>query len=550
MNMCMQGVVCSVAVSLLLTSAYAQYDLVIYGGSPAAITAAVKAKDMGLEPVIVSPKTHLGGLSVSGLGFTDSGNTSAIGGLAREFYRRIYRAYQDPSAWRWQKKEDFTAVGQGTKAMDDAERTMWTFEPHVAESVFAAWLAEKGVKVCRGEFLDREKGVERKNGRIVSITTRTGKTYAGRYFIDATYEGDLMAAAGVAYRVGREGNDEYGETWNGNQVGVLHHGHHFRNWKVSPYRVPGDPASGLCAEIGTSSPGVRGKPDTLVQAYCYRLCLTDDSRNRIPFERPEGYDPSRYALLARVYEQGYTETFSKFDRIANHKTDTNNHGPMNMDYIGHSSEWPEASDARRVELEKEHRDYQKGILYFIANDPSVPEKVRQAMSKWGLARDEFVDNGGWPYELYVREGRRMVGEYVMTEHDCLDEKIHPRQGRAYGPVGMGSYALDSHNVRRYVTSEGYVQNEGDIGVRAKKPYGIDYGAIVPKRADCTNLLVPVALSATHTAFGSIRMEPVFMILGESAATAVAIAARDGLAVQDVPYAALSARLVSDGQRLR
>ena len=528
----------------------AQYDLVIYGGSPAAITAAIKAKVMGLRPIIVSPKTHLGGLSVSGLGFTDSGNTSAIGGLAREFYHRVYCAYQDPSAWRWQTKESFSADGQGTRAMDDAEQTMWTFEPHVAESVFAAWLSEKGVEVRHGEFLDRENGVEKKDGRIVSITTRAGNTYSGRYFIDATYEGDLMAAAGVAYRVGREGNDEYGETWNGNQIGVLHHGHHFRDWKVSPYKVPGDSTSGLCAEVESSAPGVRGEADARVQAYCYRLCLTDDPRNRIPFEKPEGYDPARYALLARVYEHDYAETFSKFDRIANHKTDTNNHGPMNMDYIGHSSVWPEASDARRVELEKEHRDYQKGLLYFIANDLSVPERVRQEMSKWGLAKDEFVDNGGWPYELYVREGRRMVGEYVMTEHDCLDEKIHPNQGHSYGPVGMGSYALDSHNVRRYVTDEGYVQNEGDIGVKAKKPYGIDYGAIVPKRTDCTNLLVPVALSATHTAFGSIRMEPVFMILGESAATAVALAAKGGRAVQDVPYVELSARLEADGQRLQ
>lgn len=529
--------------------AVTEWDLVIYGSSPAAISAAVKATAMGLRPVIVSPKKHLGGLTVSGLGFTDSGNTSAIGGLAREFYHRIYRAYQEPSTWRWQAKSDFSAAGQDTRAMNDDEETMWTFEPHVAERVFNAWLKENAVEIRRGEFLDREKGVIKKDGRIVSITTRTGQTYVGRYFIDATYEGDLMAAAGVAYRVGRESNAEYGETWNGNQIGVLHHRHHFRDWKISPYKVPGDPSRGLCAEIDDSVPGVRGEADRRVQAYCYRLCLTDDSRNRIPFAKPDGYDPARYELLARAYAKGYDETFWKFDRIANHKTDTNNHGPMNFDYIGHSSEWPEASDARREELAKEHRDYQQGLLYFIANDPAVPEVVRREMSSWGLARDEFVDNGGWPYEIYVREGRRMVGEYVMTEHDCFGKPSHPNQGRSYGPIGMGSYALDSHNVRRYVTAEGFVQNEGDIGVHPKKPYGIDYGAIVPKRMDCTNLLVPVALSATHIAFGSIRMEPVFMLLGESAATAAALAAADGRAVQDVPYAALAARLVADGQRL-
>ena len=524
-------------------------DVVVYGSSPAAVTAAVKASDMGLKPVIVSPETHVGGLSVSGLGYTDSGNTAAIGGLAREFYHRIYLEYQKPETWRWQRMEDFKADGQGTRAIRHDDRTMWTFEPHVAERVFSEWLAEKGVDVRRDEFLDRENGVARSEGRITSIRTLSGRTYLGKYFVDATYEGDLMAAAGVPYRVGREDCSEFGEKWNGNQVGVLHHRHHFRDWRISAYKTPGDPSSGFCAEVDGSEPGKRGTGDRRVQAYCYRLCMTDDPRNRIPFAKPEGYDPSRYALLARVYEKGYCETFAKFDRIANHKTDTNNHGPFNADFIGASYEWPEAGYARRAELAKAHRDYQMGLYYFIANDPSVPGEVREAMSKWGLAKDEFADNGGWPYYVYVREGRRMSGEYVMTEHDCLGEARHSAQGRAYGPVGMGSYALDSHNVRRYVTPDGYVQNEGDIGVHPKRPYGIDYGAIVPRRADCRNLLVPVALSATHTAFGSIRMEPVFMILGESAATAAAIAAKDGIAVQDVPYAALRRRLLADGQVL-
>ncbi|MBQ6337925.1 MAG: FAD-dependent oxidoreductase, partial [Kiritimatiellae bacterium] len=317
---------CAVWMAAAVQAEVVTADLVIYGSSPAAVSAAVKAVDMGLKPVVVSPERHVGGLSVSGLGFTDSGNTSSIGGLARQFYHRIYLAYQEPSAWRWERMEDFKAGGQGTKAIVHAEQTMWTFEPHVAERVFAAWLAEKGVPVRRGEFLDREKGVKKADGRIVSIATLSGNTYRGRYFIDATYEGDLMAAAGVPYRVGRESCSEFGETWNGNQVGVLHHKHHFRDWKVSPYKVPGDPSSGLCALVDTSAPGVRGAGDRRVQAYCYRLCMTDDPRNRLPFEKPSGYDPARYALLARVYAQGYSETFAKFDRIANHKTDTNNHG--------------------------------------------------------------------------------------------------------------------------------------------------------------------------------------------------------------------------------
>ena len=254
---------CVVWIAAAVRAEVVTADLVIYGSSPAAVSAAVKAVNMGLKPVVVSPERHVGGLSVSGLGFTDSGNTSSIGGLARQFYHRIYLAYQEPSAWRWERMEDFKAGGQGTKAIVHAEKTMWTFEPHVAERVFAAWLAEKGVPVRRGEFLDREKGVKKADGRIVSIDTLSGNTYRGRYFIDATYEGDLMAAAGVPYRVGRESCSEFGETWNGNQVGVLHHKHHFRDWKVSPYKVPGDPSSGLCALVDSSAPGVRGAGDRL-----------------------------------------------------------------------------------------------------------------------------------------------------------------------------------------------------------------------------------------------------------------------------------------------
>ncbi len=536
-------------------AATVEADLVIYGSSPAAVTAAVRAKSMGLDPILVSPDRHIGGLSASGLGFTDSGNTASVGGLSREFYRRIYRAYQDPKAWKWQRREDFRADGQETAVMNHEEKTMWTFEPHVAEGVFNDWLKEAGVRVVREARLFRgadgksRGGVEKKDGRIVSIRAESGDVYRGRYFIDATYEGDLMAAAGVPYRVGREDCSEYGEKWNGNQVGILHHGHHFGKMNISAYKVPGDPSSGLCAEISDSEPGVRGTGDHRVQAYCYRLCMTDHEPNRIPFAKPEGYDPARYELMRRVYATGWDQTFEKFDRIANHKTDTNNHGPLSADFLGANYDWPEGSYARRAEIAKAHRDYQMGFYYFLANDPGVPERIRTAVAKWGLAKDEFPDNGGWPRQIYVREGRRMVGEYVMTEHDCFGKTPHAAQGRAHGSVGMGSYTVDSHNVRRYVTKEGFVQNEGDIGVHPGKPYGIDYGAIVPRRADCLNLLVPVALSATHSAFGSIRMEPVFMVLGESAGTAAAMAAKDGRAVQDVAYADLSKRLLADGQIL-
>ena len=514
-------------------------DLVIYGGTPAAVSAAVKAKDMGLDVVMVSPDRHIGGLTVSGLGFTDSGNTSAIGGLARQFYHRIYGAY------RGQKVD---VRGQDTKGVCHEDETMWVFEPHVAEKVIADWLAEKKVEVVRGELLDRRPGgVEKTGGRIRGIRTLSGRTFCGRYFIDATYEGDLMAAAGVPYRVGRESNAEFNETWNGNQPGCTAHDHRFKA-KVSPYRVPDDPKSGLCFGIGPSEEGEKGVGDRRVQAYCYRLCLTDVASNRVAFAKPAGYRADDYELLRRVYATGWDETFWKFDRIPRGKTDTNNHGPMNMDVIGMSDEWPEASYARREELARAHRDYQRGLLYFLTTDPGVPAATRERMSRWGLAADEFTDNDNWPWHLYVREGRRMVGAYVTSDHDCLGERPDPRQGTRLGAIGMGSYTLDSHNVRRYVTKDGGTQNEGDIGCRPKNPYPIDYGSIVPKKQDCENLLVPVAVSATHAAFGSIRMEPVFFILGESAATAAAFAAKDARAVQDVDVAALRARLRADGQR--
>jgi len=524
------------------------FDVEIYGGTSSAVTAAVQVKKMGRSVAMVSPDRHLGGLSAGGLGFTDSGNTSTIGGLAREFYRRVYAEYQKPETWKWQKVETFVNQGQGTKAMIHADRTMWIFEPHVAEGVFDAWVAEAQIPVFREELLDREHGVEVKDGRIVAFKTLSGKRFVGKMFIDATYEGDLMAAAGVSYTLGREANARYGENWNGNQVGTLHHGHWFKT-EISPYRVPGDPKSGLCRWVDDSEPGIKGEADARIQAYCYRLCMTDCRENQIPFQKPENYDPQDYELLRRVLVSGWREAFQKFDRVPNLKTDTNNHGPVSMDFIGQNYEYPEASYEKRAEILKAHRDYQMGLLYFLANDPGVPEDVRSKMSRWGLAKDEFPETGGWPHQIYVREARRMLGEYVVTENDCFRRPPVPAQGNGVGSVGMGSYTLDSHNVRRYVKADGFVQNEGDVGVHPKGAYAIDYHALTPKKAECENLLVPVCLSASHIAFGSIRMEPVFMILGQSAATAACLSLDENCAVQDLPYAKLARRLEADGQIL-
>lgn len=536
-----------VALSLLFPSnACAEtFDVVVYGGTSAAVTAAVQAKKMGKSVVIVSPDKHLGGLSSGGLGWTDTGNKAVIGGLAREFYHRIWKYYQQDDAWKFQKRSEYGNRGQGTAAIDGEQRTMWIFEPSAAEQVFEDFVSEYKIPVYRDEWLDRESGVKKKEGRIQSISTLSGKTLAGKMFVDATYEGDLMAAAGVSYHVGRESQEKYGEKWNGIQTGVFHHGHHFKAVPkpISAYVEPGNPSSGLLSRISAEPPGEFGAADHRIQAYCFRMCLTNAEENRVPFPKPDGYDRDKYQLLARVLDAGWRQVFNKFDPIPNHKTDTNNHGPFSTDNIGFNYEYPEGSYEQRKQIIKEHEQYQKGLMYFLANDPQVPEDIRAKMSRWGLAKDEFVDNGNWPHQIYVREARRMVGKFVMTENELLKKRPTPKS------VGMGSYTMDSHNVQRYVDKNGHVQNEGDIGVSTRGPYQISYDSLVPKQEECENLLVPVCVSSSHIAFGSIRMEPVFMILGHSSATAASIAIDQNIAVQEVNYEQLRATLQEQGQIL-
>lgn len=528
-----------------LCAANRSADIVVYGCTSGAITAAIQAKKMKKSVLLVCPEKHLGGLTAGGLGYTDTGNKAVIGGLSREFYHRVWQHYDKASAWNWQKREEFGNKGQGTVALDQGMRTMWIFEPHVAENAYEAWVKEHKIPIYRDSWLDRAQGVTKRGERIVSIAMLNGDRYTGKVFIDATYEGDLMAAAGVSYHVGRESMAQYGEKWAGVQTGVLHHRHHFGavQQKISPYVVPGDPSSGVLPRISTANPGSYGEADKKVQAYCFRMCLTKHEPNRIPFPKPANYDPKQYELLLRIFQAGWRETFDKFDAIPNWKTDTNNHGPFSTDNIGMNYDYPEASYERRREIWKEHEDYQQGLLYFIANDPRVPEDVRSEFAKWGLAKDEFQDNNHWPHQMYVREARRMVGAYVMTENELTKKRPTPDS------IGMGSYGIDSHNIQRYITPEGYVQNEGDIGVSTNGPYQIAYGAIVPKKGQAENLFVPVAVSSSHIAYGSIRMEPVFMILGQSAATAAVMAIDAKIPVQDVPYEKLRARLLADGQVL-
>jgi len=520
-------------------------DIVIYGGTSAGITAAVQAKKMGNSVVVVSPDVHLGGLSSSGLGWTDSGKKEAIGGLAREFYHRVWRHYQSVDSWTWQAMEDYGNRGQGTPAIDGAKRTMWIFEPHVSEEIFETWVKEHNLDVIRNEWLDRERGVEISNGVIRAITTLSGNRYEGKMFLDCTYEGDLMAAAGVSYFVGREANSVYGETLSGVQTRAAR-SHQFKG-KIDPFVIEGDPSSGLLARISDQPPGVEGSGDTKMQAYNFRLCLTQVEENRRPFPKPEKYDPLQYELLLRTLLKGSTHVFGKFDPIPNAKTDTNNHGPFSTDNIGMNYAYPEASYDERDRIIAEHETYQKGYFYFLCNDPRVPEEIRSKMSSWGLAKDEFEDEGNWPHQIYVREARRMVSDFVTTEHHLRGLKETPHS------VGMGSYTMDSHNVQRYVATDKsgkpYVLNEGDIQVDPGGPYQISYNSLIPKEEECKNLLVPVCLSSSHIAFGSVRMEPVFMILAHSAATAASLAIEDGVIVQRVSYEKLKNKLLEDGQVL-
>jgi hypothetical protein len=433
----------------------------------AAVTAGVQAARMDRSVVVVSSKERVGGMTVGGLGWTDLGDKSILGGLSREFYRRVWDRYRGEDAWTWQSRAEFEEQGgprrellrgrePGTRWDADAEIAS-AFEPSVAESVYEEMLTETQVPVHRDRWLDRDEGVEMDEGRISSITTLDGTTYHGDVFLDTTYEGDLVAVAGVEYHVGRESADTYDEEWAGVRKELYHHPHNFQRLDepVDPYVDPGNPDSGLVPHVGEEHPGPNESGDEKIQAYCFRMCLTDVEENRVPFPKPEGYDPDEYELLLRAFDAGWAheQQFHKFDPIPNVKTDTNNNGPFSTDYVGCSWEYPEASYERRREIVAEHERYQKGLMYFLANNPRVPDPVREEMQRWGLAADEFEDNDHWPDWLYVREGRRMRGEYVMTEHDVLGRRETPE------PVGLGAYTMDSHHVQRYVREDGSVENE-------------------------------------------------------------------------------------------
>lgn len=528
-----------------------EFDIVIYGGTSAGISAAIQSSRMGKSVVLIEPSQRIGGLTTGGLGQTDIGNKQAIGGISREFYQNIRRYYDDPENWNWQEPDEYQDGGQ--TRTEEGEETMWTFEPSAALKIFKDMIAAEKIELVYGQRLDRNSGVKKTGKTISEITMLNGESYKGRMFIDATYEGDLMAASGVSYTFGRESNEQYNESLNGVQANdislslkgeISYNGanHNFVK-RVDPYVVKGDKSSGILPFIVEGGPGVDGSSDDKIQAYGFRMTLTDHPENRIPFRKPSNYNELDYELLLRNYEAGETEVPWINSAMPNRKTDTNNKLGFSTDFIGQNYKYPEGTYEEREEIIEAHKNYQKGLMWTLANHPRMPAAIRNEVSRWGTTKDEYESEDGWQQQLYIREARRMVSDYVMTQHHAegLTE--------VEDPVGLAAYGMDSHHVQRYIDANDYVQNEGNVQSHVDGPYGISYRSIIPKKNEVQNLLVPVCLSASHIAFGSIRMEPVFMVLGQSAATAAAIAIDHNISVQELAYDNLKQKLEEGEQRL-
>lgn len=481
-------------------------DVIIYGATPAGITAALQIKKQGYDVIIVEFGRFIGGMTTSGLGATDLGAEMAVGGYAKKFYNEVAEHY--------------------------GKVKLFQFEPKVATAIFTKWLEEASISVYLEQHL---QSIEKVGARIVNLTMENGNLFVGKVFLDCSYEGDLLAKAGVTYKVGRESNSTYKEIYNGIQFGAPHH--KFERW-IDPYVVEGDPMSGLLPGIVEEEIGFQGQGDDRIQAYNFRICLTKNEE-KVPFSKPNNYDRARYALLARYISNGHWDAMKLHIAVPNGKTDLNNFGAFSTDNIGKNYDWPEGSYERREEIYQDHLTYDLGLLYFLAYDDSIPQAIRNEVSAWGLPTDEFSDTHHWPPQLYIREARRMISDYVMTDGNAL------RQKQVDDPIGLASFHMDSHNVRRVVI-DGRVCNEGDVQVPVA-PFPISYRAIRPKKDQCENLLVPVCLSSSHICYGSIRMEPVFMILGQSAGEAAVHALKNHCAVQDVPYNELATSLIAHNQ---
>ncbi len=499
--------------------ASSSYDLVVYGATAGGAMTALTAARNGLHVVILEPGNHVGGMVTGGLSATDVGNRKVIGGYPLEFFERLGRYYD----------------------MAQFDQTVaWRFEPHVGEEIFRTMLQQAGVELRFQERLREKNGVVKAGNRIVSITTEDGTVWKGKIFADASYEGDLMADSGVSFAWGRESTAEYGESLAG--VRAETPGHQFK-FKLSAYGPDGK----LLPEISAQPLAPAGSADHEVQSYNFRLILTQEVHNQVPFPKPPNYDPHRYQLLAN-YLRGFQLHYGRVPRlneltipigIPNHKADFNNNGPFSTDYIGKDWTFPNASYAERAAIWQDHIDYTQGLFYFLGHDPQVPAQLRKEVNTWGLAKDEFVDTSHWPNQLYIRESRRMIGEYVLTQKDLQIDRTHPDS------IGMGSYTIDSHNFNRVAMPDGSVKNEGNTEIPIQ-PYEIPYGILVPKREQAANLLVPVCASASHIGYSSLRMEPQYMILGQAAGAAASLAVRENVAVQNVDIQALQKMLIQGG----
>ncbi|MBW8333578.1 MAG: FAD-dependent oxidoreductase [Prolixibacteraceae bacterium] len=536
-----------------------EYDIVIYGGTSAGVAAAIQSSRMGKSVILIETTSRIGGLTTGGLGATDIGNKQAIGGISREFYQNIKRYYEKLENWKWQKPEEYLQTRNR-----EEEDAMWTFEPSAALKVYKEMMAPEKIDVVYNQRLNRENGVKKLGEKIVEIEMESGEKYNGKMFIDATYEGDLMETAGVSNTWGRESNSEFGETLNGVQANKVsmtlkrtiskNSVHHNFIDGVDPYIVKGDPTSGLLPFIKEGGPGTDGSGDKRIQAYCFRMTLTNHPENRIPFKKPENYRDLEYELLFRNYEAAegpIEEMYSYGDPLVpwinsampNRKTDTNNQKGFSTDFIGQNYKYPEASYEEREKIIEHHRTYQQGLMWTLAYHPRIPKKVRDVVSQWGTCKDEYEREDGWQQQLYIREARRMISDYVMTQQNCEGINV------VEDPVSLAAYGMDSHQVQRYVDANGYVQNEGNVEAHGFSPYPISYKSIIPKKGECNNLMVPVCVSSTHIAFGSIRMEPVFMILGQSAATAASLAIDNNVDLHSLKYSILKERLLKDKQIL-
>ena len=504
--------------STVAVAAEHEFDVVVYGGTAGGAIAAVAAAEEGRKTILIEPRQHIGGMTSGGLGRTDFGDMSVIGGRSKQFYERLGKHY--------------------------GELVSWYFEPHQAERVLRGWLESAGVQVVFGSRL---KSVEKSGDRIVSITLLNGETYRGAIFIDCSYEGDLLPGAGVAYTWGREGRDEYGESLAGKVEYCPKH----------QFEVPINPhsADGMVLPLIQGDDGLKsGDGDKKVQAYNFRMCLSSDKENQVPFPKPDNYDPARWEILRRYLSARPGLKMNDVMIVSpmpNHKTDVNNNGPVSTDFIGGSWDYPEAGYEEQGRIWKEHEDYVKGFFYFLANDPSVPNTLQDEVNTWGLAKDEFADTGHWPHQLYVREARRMIGAYVMRQKDLQDERTKA------DTIGMGSYNSDSHHVQRFVVDESplwakgtpSLLNEGDVQVPVK-PYEMSYRSFVPKKEECANLLVGSTFSASHVAYSSMRMEPQYMIIGEAAGIAASLAIAGDVAVQEIDIKVLQDKLHAQGAILR